>query len=116
MKICYWDNLLGQMERESTPEEDAQAALDAVDLTKPIVPLEVTRRQARQALFLNGYLAQVADKINAIPDPTVREMALIEWEDSQTFRRDRPLVNSIGAALGMTKEALDALFIQASTL
>lgn len=117
LKVCYWDSETNsQKERDMTPAELSQREMDIAAYHYPPVPAEVTRRQARQALFLNGYLDQVAVKINAIADPIIRTMAQIEWEDSQTFRRDRPLVISIGTALGMTSTQLDDLFIQAATL
>ena len=117
MRICYWNEVTQtQDEREATEEEILQQEVDAASYRYPPVPEEVTRRQARQALFLNDYLDQVPIKINAIQDPVVKAMAQIEWEDSQTFRRDRPLVISIGTALGMTTQELDDLFIQAATL
>lgn len=82
----------------------------------PVVPDRVTRRQARQALLLAGLLDSVQPAIDAIPNPTQRGLAQIEWDDSQDFERQRPLVIGIGAALGLDAAALDALFIQAATL
>lgn len=80
------------------------------------VPTEVTRRQAKQALLLNGLLPSVQPAIDAIPDPTQRAMIQIEWDDSQVFERDRPALIALGTALGLSSAQLDALFIQASTL
>lgn len=81
-----------------------------------VVPARVTRRQARQALLLSGLLDLVQPAISAIPDPIQRAMAQIEWDDSQEFERKRPLVVSIGVALGLNAEALDELFILAGGL
>ena len=80
------------------------------------VPASVTRRQARQALLLAGLLPSVQPAINAIPDPTERGMAQIEWDDSQAFERHRPLLISLGYALGLDDAGLDALFVQAAAL
>lgn len=80
------------------------------------VPASVTRRQARQALLLAGQLENVQPAIDAIQDPVIRAMAQIEWDDSQEFERNRPLVSSIGMALGLDSAALDDLFITASRL
>lgn len=82
----------------------------------PVVPQSVTRRQARQALLLNGLLDQVPGRIAAIPDEAQRGLAQIEWEDSLEFLRDRPLVIQIGTALGLDSAGIDALFVQASRL
>lgn len=82
----------------------------------PVVPSSVTRRQARQALLLAGLLDQVQIAIDAILDPVQRGMLQIEWDDGQTFDRDRSTVLTIGAALGLDDAGLDGLFIQAAAL
>ncbi|MBY0237862.1 MAG: hypothetical protein K2X55_00960, partial [Burkholderiaceae bacterium] len=88
----------------------ANEARDGLDLLPPFVPTEppvpavpnsVTRRQARQALLLAGLLDDVQTAIDGIADETQRRLAQIEWEDSLEFKRDRPLVISIGTALGL---------------
>lgn len=102
----------------------ANEARDGLELLPPplpggqvtIVPQTVTRRQARQALLLEGLLDDVPVAIAAIPDETERRMAQIEWEDSQEFVRSRPLVIQIGAALGLDSEGLDRMFITAASL
>jgi hypothetical protein len=86
-----------------------------VEAAKPEVPASVTRRQARQALFLRGLLDQIPVKLAALPDGQ-KQMAQIEWEDSLEFKRDRPLVIQIGLALGLNSAGLDELFIFAATL
>ena len=79
----------------------------------PQVPAKVTRRQARQALLLAGLLDKVQPAIDAIPDPQQRQLAQIEWDDSQDFERYRPLLIQLGYALGLDDAGLDAIFIQA---
>lgn len=92
-------------------EEAAMVARAAVVL----VPKEVTMRQARLALRAAGKLAAVAAAIDAMPSPT-KEDAQIEWEYSNTLRRDHPLVAALGPALNLTGEQLDGLFITAAGL
>lgn len=111
--VCGWDNEIGAFSRPMTEEEIAQVQADRVAAAVLPVPKKVTRRQARQALLLRGYLDQVPVAIAAIPDVMQRRLAEIEWEDSQEFERHRPLVISIGTAMGMD---LDELFIFAGTL
>ena len=82
----------------------------------PIVPEQVSRRQARQALLLAGLLDQVPAKIATIEDPVKRGLALIEWEDSQVFERNRPLLLELGGAIGLDAAGLDKLFIEAGNL
>lgn len=88
----------------------------APEQLRALVPAKVTRRQARQALLLAGKLAGVQAAIDAIPDPTLRQLAEIEWTDSLEFERNRPLLIQLGAALGLDSAALDQLFIAAHAL
>lgn len=82
----------------------------------PRVPVKVTRRQARQALALAGLLDSVQPAINAIADTMQRQLAQIEWDDSQEFERHRPLLIQLAQAIGLDDAALDAMFIQAGGL
>lgn len=96
-----------------------EAELDTADMSIPVVPVipqTVTRRQARQALLLAGLLRNVQSAIDGIADPVQRGMAQIEWDDSQAFERNRPLLIALGTALGLDSAELDQLFITASGL
>lgn len=81
----------------------------------PEVPQSVTMRQARLALLGAGLLAQVDAAIDQLPDPD-KTAARIEWEYSQEVQRDKPFVQMLAPALGLTEQDLDALFVQAATL
>ena len=72
-------------------------------------------RQARLALHAAGKLAAVNAAISALPDPP-KTAALIEWEYSNSVRRDSQFVAQLGPALGLDSAALDALFIAAAKL
>lgn len=78
-------------------------------------PQEVTMRQARLALLENGLLANVQPAINSLPEPS-KTKAQIEWEYSNALQRGNPFVDVLGAALGLSSQDLDDLFIQASAL
>lgn len=82
----------------------------------PVVPQVVTRRQARQALLIAGKLSQVQPAIDAIADPLQRGMVQIEWDDSQTFDRQRLTLIALATAIGLDDDELDALFTHAATL
>ena len=97
-------------------EKDAAIAADIEAKRKAFVPASVTRRQAKQALLLNGFLANVQPAIDAIPDAAQRAMIQIEWDDSQVFERDRTALIALGSALGLTSVQLDDLFIEAAQL
>jgi hypothetical protein len=96
----------------------ARNGLELAPVVVPVtpIPFSVTRRQARQALLLAGLLDSVDTAIAAITDATQRKLAQIEWEDSQDFERNRPLLVSLSAALGLNSAQLDQLFITAATL
>ena len=79
------------------------------------VPAEVTMRQARLALHAAGKLVAVNAAINALTDPP-KTAALIEWEYSNSVRRDSQFVALLGPALGLDAAGLDALFVAASKL
>lgn len=79
------------------------------------IPTVVTMRQARLALLQQGLLYQVQTAIDSLPSPQ-KEAAQIEWDYSSEVHRDKPFVQLLGAALGLTEEQLDNLFTLASTL
>ena len=106
---------LEQYEVESPATPDRVFA-GSDDVAPPRVPSRVTRRQARQALALAGLFGQVQPAINAIPDPQQRQLAQIEWDDSQDFERERPLLIELGHAIGLDDAGIDELFIQAGAL
>lgn len=85
--------------------------------TSPVVsiPSFVTMRQARLALLQQGLLSQVQTAIDSLPSPQ-KEAAQIEWDYSSEVHRNKPFVQLLGAALGLTEEQLDNLFLLASTL
>ena len=76
---------------------------------------KVTMRQARLALLSIGLLDQVDPAIDAMDEPA-RTIAKIEWDHSSEVYRDKPFVNSLGAALGMDSESIDALFAAAALI
>ena len=92
-----------------------EAAL-AGEMTARRAKLVVTMRQTRRALLDAGLLDQVDAAIAAIADATERRQAEIDWEYATTVERLWPWVQTMGAALGLSAEALDALFELAATL
>jgi hypothetical protein len=82
----------------------------------PGVPKSAPRKQARQALVLAGLYEQAIAAIAAIPDAQQRLLAQIEWDDSPAYERQSPLVRQVGAALGLSDEQIDNLFVTASTI
>lgn len=88
-----------------------QPSVDQLELWRASV--EVSRIQARSALYLSGKLALV-DAWAADPaTPILQKMA---WQDATTFARTSPTVLSAGAALGLSESDLDDLFSLALTI
>ena len=110
---------LGGMVRTDNALTFSQTRLDAHNaavLANVPKVMVVTRRQARQALVLNGKFDLVQPAIDAIPDATQRKLMQIEWDDSQVFERDRPSLIALGTAIGLTSAQIDNLFATAATL
>lgn len=85
------------------------------DPVVPGIPQIVTMRQARLALLQSGMLTQVNTAVANMPG-AAGDAARIEWEFSSTVERNRPLVQSLIGALGLTESQLDDLFRLAATL
>jgi hypothetical protein len=94
-------------------QPSVEALLATVVPPEPV--LEVQMRQARLALLQAGYYDTVQAAINAIPG-AAGKAAQIEWQVSNTLRRNHPLVASMGGVLGLTAAQLDGLFTLANTL
>lgn len=75
------------------------------------VPQVVTRRQALLALLAAGKLDQIEQLIQAAP-----RAVQIAWEAAGTFERASPLIEALAPQAGLTPEAVDLLFIEASAL
>ena len=92
----------------------AQMQADEMALRDP-TPKVISMRQARLALLGAGLLASVDAAIAATPN-TEGDAARIEWEYAQEVRRDSPLLAGMIAALGLTNEQVDGLFLAAAGL
>lgn len=84
-------------------------------LPEPI-PQKLSRAQARAALIMAGLIDQVQPSIDAISDPLQRALAQNDWDNRLEFERDHPQLLAMAAALGLTDEDLDQLFIEGAKL
>lgn len=104
------------VERDMTPEEEAElAARQAAPLTPP-VPEDVAMWQARAVMIEEGLLDTVLAVLAAIPDEQARKLAQAKFEYSNTVRRDDPLVTLVIPALGKSEADIDAMFFRAKAL
>lgn len=74
---------------------------------------EVTRFQARAALYQFGLLDAVETQMKSEDTPM---LARIAWQDASVFKRMSPTVLSLAGLLALTDEQLDDLFKLAATL
>lgn len=79
------------------------------------VPERVTMRQARLALLQAGVYGNIPAILDSFPLQQ-RVAAQIEWEYALFVSRNSTLVNTLGAALGLTQNQLDQLFITAASI
>lgn len=77
----------------------------------------LTARQLRLGLVNGGFtLSQVQSVIDSMPEGAAKETAKIEWEYATTFNRTHPLIATVGAALGLSDEQIDAMWMAAVDL
>ncbi|MDX0615164.1 hypothetical protein GOD03_11785 [Sinorhizobium medicae] len=104
--------------------ENPEAPVHVYEPPSPPTPEEIraampklSARQFRIGLVRGGFtLAQVTSVIEAMPEGATKEEAKIEWEYATTFDRMHPLIASVGAALGLSDEQIDAMWTGASAL
>jgi len=80
---------------------------------------EVTNIQMRDALIDEGLHDTVDDIIAAMPETTDQEIVDKKkmhdwWQHASIFRRDNARIATMQAALGLTDEEVDAIFLAAS--
>lgn len=81
----------------------------------PTIPVSITPRQGRIMLAQSGLLAQV-DAYFAALTVDGAEVARIEWEYAQEWRRDWPILINAATSFGLDSEQVDQMFIAAATL
>jgi predicted nucleic acid-binding Zn-ribbon protein len=100
--------------------EAAEARIAALEAElRPVdengIPAVVTMADARIVLTLMGLIDRV-DAAIASMDGEARIVAATRWEYATHIRRDSAWVTGLGAALGLTPEQIDGLFIAAASL
>lgn len=78
----------------------------------PVIPTSVSRAQALMALYNAGLLQAVKDEVYTHPYTPIT----IWFENATTWDRYNPYVLGVGIELGLSDEAIDGLFKQASLL
>lgn len=83
---------------------------------RPIVPEVVLRSEGKAVLIQAGLWDSVVAYVESISDPTQQALARVTLDDTVHWRRDSPTLNAAAAALGLTDQQLDDLFIAASEI
>ena len=101
---------------ENTYPVDGWYWFDTLDealasLPRQVGILTITPLQAKLALHGAGLLDTVEALIANADRPTQ-----LAWQEATSFARTSPLLNSMAAALGMTSEQVDDLFLAAATI
>ena len=78
------------------------------------VPQFISRAQGKAVLIQMGLWDSALSFVAAIPDPTERALAEVALHDTTTWQRNSPFLTA--AALGLSNEQLDALFVTASEI
>jgi hypothetical protein len=93
--------------------------LDRVEQTWKIeqnpIPSEVPLWAFRSILTIMGIAPQVDALINSLPEPQ-KTVASVQWQYGNFIERNHPLIDSLGTNLGLTKEQIDNVFVEASKL
>ena len=78
------------------------------------VPQSVSRAQGKLALIGAGLWPAAIAFVDGITDPAQKAYAEVALNDTQEWRRDSPFLAAAAAALSISDEQLDALFIAAA--
>lgn len=100
----------------SDPAAALQSLINGVPpAMPPRIPREIPNWRAKAVLAAMGLTDQVNAIIAALPEPQ-RTVVTAAWTGDAKLARAGQTVSALGAALGMTSEQIDALFIAADAI
>jgi hypothetical protein len=100
----------------SAPAATLQALLNGIQPPlPPRIPREIPNWRAKAILATMGLLDPIAAAIATMPEPE-RTIASLAWHGDAKLARRGKTVLSLAAALGLSDEQVDALFIAAEAL
>ncbi|WP_211226433.1 hypothetical protein [Azonexus hydrophilus] len=112
-KVARWENgWIFETVTESAEQEETVELTPEEVLMNWRDTVEVSRFQARAALFQAGLLEDIETFIASSEDRFIK----IAWEDAAVFKRNSPTVLSLQSVLNLTDEQLDDLFRFALTI
>ena len=100
----------------STPSE-ANVEFDLANPAAPVVPVpsEVPAWRLHAVAEIAGLSGAIGTALSSLTGPA-KIVAGAAWYQGNTIERHSATVVALGAALGLTSQALDELFIQAASL
>lgn len=99
----------------AVPEDQLPHGTVWAPTPRPPVPAEVPLWAFRAALAMAGLQASAESLIAALPEPQ-RTAATLQYEYGNFIERIHPLIDGLGAQLGLTSEQIDDLFRAAASL
>ena len=94
----------------------AELLLEPAPVQTSVAPQSVSRAQGKLALIGAGLWPAAIAFVEGITDPAQKAYAEVALYDTQEWRRDSPFLASAAAALDLSEEQLDTLFITAGGL
>lgn len=79
------------------------------------VPAEIATWRFRSAIKLTGKYDAVLIVLAALEEP-MKTVAFEQFEYSNTTERDHPLIEALGAQVGLNRDQLDDLFVLGASL
>lgn len=100
---------------ESLPEYSGKGFFPVQPASGPYIPAEVPMYKVEKILIKQGLLDTVENALTAIPGEA-GDLARVDWRRAPNLVRLSPLVQNLGAAIGLTSEQIDDLIIAADAL
>lgn len=99
------------------PDDKLPEGWQKIPPVLPPVPETVTATQIRLWLVNNGIsMNSIYQLIEQITDPLLKSKIEVQWEYAPYVERNHPMINTLGAALGLNSDQIDDAFRQASML
>ena len=111
-------NVASRVLEDGSIESVLSSTLEGVEIDQPDVELQdvpqvISKFQGKAILHKLGFLTKV---LSVIEDPNTDPLVKLAWDNVSEFRRNSPMLKSLGIALELTDEQLDELFIEAGKI
>jgi len=98
------------------PDDQLPAGWSKIPQEIP-VPQTITATQIRLWLVSHGIsMTQIYTIISQITDPLIKAQIEVQWEYAPYVERNHPMINTLGASLGLDSDQIDQAFREASSL